>query len=130
MGRSAAPPPPVVDALARVFGTDPASIAQVRVVEHSLCAFLHLRAIAATRRRRIYLRGCAEEFFTDPILMLHEYCHVLLQWETGALTPWRYLRECLRHGYWRNRYEVEARACAERHHLRLRRLLSGDPQGM
>ncbi|MGH8149065.1 MAG: hypothetical protein ACRETB_03665 [Steroidobacteraceae bacterium] len=126
MGKRVAPPPPVLDALAQIFGAEPASVAQVKVVEHSLLALLHLRAVAATRRRRIYLRDGAAEFFADPVLMLHEYCHVLLQWETGTLTPWRYLRECLRHGYWRNRYEIEARACAERHHLRLRRLLGRD----
>jgi len=47
--------------------------------------------------------------------MLHEYCHVLKQWEPGLLTTPRYLIECLRCGYWNNRYEQEARAFADTH---------------
>jgi hypothetical protein len=90
-------------------------VSQVRIIEYSLYARLHRRAIATTRRRRIYLRGSAQDFFDDPWLMLHEYCHVLKQWETGELTVARYLLEWLRHGYWNNRFEVEARAFADRH---------------
>lgn len=100
-----------------------ARIEQVRIIEHSLFARLHGRAIATTRRRGIFLRGSAAEFFENPSLMLHEYCHVLLQWETGSLTTLRYLRECLRRGYWHNRFEVEAREFARRHESRLRELL-------
>jgi hypothetical protein len=61
------------------------------------------------------LRGSAEDFFGDPRLMLHEYCHVLKQWEAGDLTILRYSLECLRKGYWNNRFEVAARAFADRH---------------
>ena len=93
----------------------PEVIDRVRVLEHSAFARLHPRARATTRRRCIFLRGSAAEFFADPALILHEYCHVLLQWESGALTVPRYLRECLRRGYWNNRYEVEARAFSHRH---------------
>ena len=100
-----------------------AGVDQVRVIEHSLFARLHGRAIATTRRRRIFLRGSAAEFFGNPSLMLHEYCHVLLQWETGSLTTLRYLRECLRRGYWNNRYEVEAREFARSREFQLRELL-------
>jgi len=89
------------------------SVSHVRVIEHSLYARLHPRTIATTRRRRIYLRGSAQEFFDDPWLMLHEYCHVLKQWEPGDLTMARYCLEWLRHGYWDNRFEVEARAFAD-----------------
>ncbi|MGB6450793.1 MAG: hypothetical protein WBE92_08585 [Steroidobacteraceae bacterium] len=109
--------------LERIFDTAAASIDQVRIVEYSLFARLHGRAIATTRRRRIFLRGSAAEFFADPVLMLHEYCHVLLQWETGSLTTLRYLRECLRRGYWNNRFEVEAREFARRREFQLRELL-------
>ncbi len=98
-------------------------IDDVRILEHSTFARLHGRATATTRRRRIFLRDSAADFFADPALMLHEYCHVLLQWESGALTVPRYLLESLRRGYWRNRYEVQARAFTERHLPQFRALL-------
>jgi hypothetical protein len=37
----------------------------------------------------------------------------------------RYLGECLRRGYWNNRFEVEARAFADAHLAQLHRLLAG-----
>ncbi len=89
-------------------------VSQVRIIEHSLYARLHPRTIATSRRRRVYLRGSAGDFFDDPWLMLHEFCHVLKQWEPGDLTIARYCLEWLRHGYWNNRFEVEARAFADR----------------
>ena len=73
-----------------------------------------------TRRDRIYLRYDTAHFHARPALVLHEYCHVLRQWNTGRLTLWRYLRECLRHGYWNNPFEVEARAFAAQHSAALR----------
>jgi len=96
------------------------SVSHVRIVEHSLYARLFPRAVATTRRRRIYLRGAASDFFDDPWLILHEYCHVLKQWERGDLTVIRYCLEWLRRGYWNNRFEVEARAFADRHQHALR----------
>ncbi len=124
-GNRVAPPPLLRSSLEQIFGAAGAgaSVEQVRIVEHSLFTRLHGRAIATTRRRRIYLRGSAAEFFGDPVLMLHEYCHVLLQWETGSLTTLRYLRECLRRGYWNNRFEVQAREFARSHEFQLRELL-------
>lgn len=112
MGRKVTLPDSLRTALEAVLGEP---VSHVRIVEHSLYARLHHRAIATTRRRRIYLRGSAQEFFADPWLMLHEYCHVLRQWEPGELTVARYCLEWLRHGYWNNRFEVEARAFADRH---------------
>jgi hypothetical protein len=100
------------------------TIDRIRVLEHSTFARLHGGVRATTRRRCIYLRGSGAEFFADPTLMLHEYCHVLLQWESGALTVSRYLRECLQRGYWNNRYEVEARAFADSHLSKFRALLA------
>jgi hypothetical protein len=101
----------------------------VRVIERSWFARLHGRAVATTRRGRIYLRGSAADFWSNPPLMLHEYCHVIRQWETGALTAVRYVVECLRHGYWNNRFEIEARAFAAAHSARLhRRLLELPPR--
>lgn len=93
-------------ALERFFGDD---VARVAVIEYSFFARLHWNALATTRRRRVYLRGSAEDFFDDPALMMHEYFHVINQWEPGLLTSWRYVLEWLRCGYWSNRFEVEAR---------------------
>ena len=56
--------------------------------------------------------------------MLHEYCHVLNQWEPRLLTTGRYVLECLRRGYWDNRFEIEARVFAEDHLYRFRALLT------
>ena len=115
-------PHPVRAALEGILG---GSVAHIRIIEHSRLARLHGRALATTRRRCIYLRGSAPEFFADPWLMLHEYCHVLHQWECGRLSVPRYLLECLRRGYWNNRFEVEARAFADRHAARLHAQLRG-----
>jgi hypothetical protein len=52
------------------------------------------------------------EFVASPELLLHEYHHVLCQWRPGYLTRWRYVAECVRCGYWQNKYEVEAREFA------------------
>src|SRR5262245_31220669 len=51
---------------------------------------MHWHALATMRRRRIYLRGNADDFFNDPALMVHEYFHVTKQWEPRLLTSWRY----------------------------------------
>jgi len=96
-----------------------APVAGVRVIEHSWLARLHGRAVATTRPGRIYLRGSAQDFFANPDLLLHEYCHVIRQWQRGTLTLPRYLMECLRRGYWHNRFEIEARTFAQRHLARL-----------
>jgi hypothetical protein len=111
IGRGVTLPGPLRGALETVLGEP---VSHVRIIEYSLYARLHPRAVATTRRRRIYLRGSAADFFDDPWLMLHEYCHVLKQWEPGDLTVTRYCLECLRRGYWNNRFEVEARAFADR----------------
>jgi len=113
-------PAPVRAALEEIFGE---SVGHVRVIEHSLYARLHLRAIATTRRGRIYLSGEAAAFFANPSLLLHEYWHVIGQWQRGSLTVPRYALECLRRGYWNNRFEVEARAFAAAHLVHLQNRL-------
>jgi hypothetical protein len=124
MPRAVAAPAAVVAALEQLLGE---SVAHVRVIEHSWFARLHGRAIATTRRGRIYLRGSAAAFFADPWLTLHEYWHVIGQWQRGTLTVPRYLHEWLRRGYWNNRFEVEARAFADAHAARLGELLALPP---
>jgi Domain of unknown function (DUF4157) len=121
-GREAAVPDAVRSALETLLGTP---LGHVRVIEHSRFARLHGGAVATTRPRRIYLSGSARDFFANPWLMLHEYCHVIRQWEPRRLTVGRYLAECLRHGYWNNRFEVEAREFADLNLATLRALLAG-----
>jgi hypothetical protein len=108
-------------ALAAIFGE---SVDHVRIIEHSWYARLHGRIRATTRRGRIYLPDGVAQFFADPELVLHEYFHVLRQWAPGELTIARYLREWCRRGYFRNRFEVEARRFAADHLPRFRELLS------
>src|SRR5262249_47031465 len=120
MGRQVFPPDPVRVALESIFGAD---VSGVKVIEHSLYVRVHARAVATTRRRRIYLRGSGEEFFASPTLMLHEYWHVLRQWEPGTLSIARYMLEWMRRGYWDNRFEIEAREFADDHLYRFRALL-------
>jgi hypothetical protein len=120
-GRKVATPGYVRASLEPLLG---ASVVEVEVVEHSLFAWLHVRAVATTRRRRIYLRGDAQSFFDDPKLVLHEYFHVLKQWEPRELTVWRYLVETFRRGYWDNRFEIAAREFADDENYRFRALLA------
>jgi hypothetical protein len=120
LGRLQAIPPSMESALREIFGE---RIDHVRVIEHSHYARLHWGARATTRRNRILLRDSAAEFWSDPELVLHEYFHVLRQWQPRRLTLWRYVFEWLRRGYWDNLYEVEAREFAARHCDRLHRLV-------
>jgi hypothetical protein len=102
-------PRAVAAALERVF-EEPAD--GVIVIESSRYAKLHRGVSATTRPNRILLAMSGVEFVASPELLLHEYYHVLRQWRPGYLTRWRYVVECVRCGYWRNRYEVEAREFA------------------
>ena len=122
-GREAAVPDAVSGALEQLLGE---RIGHVKVIEHSWFARLH-GAFATTRLHRIYLRGSAADFFSNPWLMLHEYCHVLRQWQTGSLTVSRYVFELLRRGYWNNRFEVEAREFADQMAPQLHLLLAAAP---
>lgn len=117
----AQPPTALRSTLRDLFG---AQADDVKVIERSWFARLHWFAIATTRRRRIYLRDSAEQFFADPEFVLHEYFHVLGQWEPGRLSVWRYLVECWRFGYWDNPFEIEAREFATDHRRRYAALLS------
>lgn len=123
--RWVAPPPPMEAALRILLGDE---VGRVRVREHAWTAALH-RAIAVTRVDTVYLAIPGDLFFADPVLVLHEYYHVVRQWNTGDLTVARYLREHLRSGYRGNRYEVEARRFAEEQAARFERLLKAGEEG-
>ena len=120
-GVRAIAPSAALTAVGAVFGEP---VSHVRIVEHSLYARLHIGARATTRRSRILLAGSAEDFWRDPELVLHEYFHVLRQWQPRRLTILRYLIESIRNGYWRNAFEIEARDFAAQHAARYRSLLS------
>ncbi|MFM7707394.1 MAG: hypothetical protein ACKO9D_05145 [Gammaproteobacteria bacterium] len=103
---------------------DEAAVRSV-VVRERVWWLLPLPWVAAiTGPSRIWLRGRAEDFLADPEFVLHEYCHVINQWDTRRLSIYRYLREWWRVGYWRNVYEMEARAFAAREVGRCRQLLA------
>jgi hypothetical protein len=99
-------PPDIEAALAEIFGL---GVKSVRLVPHSRYARLHGKALATTRRNTIYLRGDLANFAADPQLLLHEYFHVLHQWRPRRLTLRKYLVESFKRGYWKNRFEIEAR---------------------
>jgi hypothetical protein len=130
LGTAVTVPDNICFALKELIG-GPASetIHRVRVLEHSTFARLHGRVRATTRRRCIFLPGSGAEFFADPELVLHEYWHVLVQWESGALTVSRYIRESLRQGYWNNHYEAQARAFAHQQLSQFRTLLAAGRAG-
>jgi hypothetical protein len=119
-GRRVAIPSTVGSALELIFGEP---VSHIRVIEHSLFARFHGNMNATTRRGRIYLRGSAADFFDDPTLVLHEYCHVIQQWQPRKLTVFRYLVESARRGYRNNGFEIEARAFADAHRARFEQLL-------
>jgi hypothetical protein len=113
-------------ALTDLFG-DP--VDEVVLRERSWFARLHGRARATTRRNTIYLRGSLDEFLSDPELMLHEYFHVLRQWNRGRMNLWGYLAEWSRRGYWDNRYERQARRFVGLRLAAFRRALVGSAAG-
>jgi len=102
-------PPAMRSALVELLGDE---VDDVELVERSRYARLHVGARATTRRNRILLPGTLADFLADPELVLHEYFHVLRQWNRGRMSIGSYLAEWLRRGYLRNRYERQARRFA------------------
>jgi hypothetical protein len=109
IGRRYVVPQRARQSLERVFGEP---VHGVLVIECSRYARAHRRMYATTRPNRILLAGPGDDFVDQPEIMLHEYFHVLRQWQPGALTRFRYLAESARHGYRDNRFEREAREFA------------------
>jgi hypothetical protein len=114
-------PARVRTALETLFG-EPVDGVEVKV--RPLYVALHGRnTVATTRRNKIRLKCSIESFIEDPELVLHEYCHVLRQWNTGSLNRRRYLGELARNGYCNNCFEKEARDFAAEHLETFRALL-------
>jgi hypothetical protein len=89
-------------------------VGDVRISHRPLYVRLHGRCVRITTRRdRICLRCGLRDFLNDPELILHEYFHVLRQWNTGTMNRRRYLLELCKNGYVGNRYEIEARRFAK-----------------
>jgi hypothetical protein len=114
-------PRPLRAALIELLGEDAQS---VDLIERSWRVRWHPRALATTRRNRIYLRGSIEDFARNAEVVLHEYFHVLEQWRPRRLTRTRYIWEWLRRGYWHNRFEVEAREYVAQNLRHFRRLIA------
>lgn len=119
-------PPALRRALERTFGEP---VDHVEIVEHSRWAQLHRGCSATTRPNRILLAIGGDDFAARPDLVLHEFFHVLRQWQPRRLTRTRYVLESARRGYWSNRYEVEAREFVAAELAQFRRLLKGARDG-
>jgi hypothetical protein len=102
-------PTPLRERVLALFGH---AALDVRIVEYSWINALHAWPLAVTRRNRIYLRWSLARFAASPELVLHEYFHVMRQWNSGRLTVWRYLKQHFCNGYDANPYETEARCFA------------------
>jgi len=124
MGRRYELPAALATALVELLGP---AVRQVEIFERSLYARCHCAAVT-TRPNRIYVAGPGDAFAANLGLVLHEYCHVLRQWAPGRLSRTGYVLECLRRGYWRNRFEVEAREFACSGLPRLAALVAGEQQ--
>ncbi|ANB16288.1 RHS repeat-associated core domain-containing protein [Dokdonella koreensis] len=100
----------MADCLSKIFGE---SVSSVNVRNKMFVT----NDFVTTRRNSIRLPPTlsVSEFFADQGLVLHEYYHVLRQWNTGQLTRRGYLREVSRSGSWAdgNRFEDAAKAFSE-----------------
>jgi len=87
------------------------------------CSKLPLEALWRGRRyagltlwNRVYIRRTHESInFANEAtidLLFHELAHVLQFARSPILFPFKYLYRTMRHGYWDNPYEIEARELA------------------
>lgn len=87
-------------ALITTFNVGGEAIDRIIITENSDFARQHgENVLAVTRVNAIYLGGSGASFLTDLKLILHEYYHVLRQWNTGELTTFRYIVEWARQGF-------------------------------
>ena len=91
-----------------------------QIKENSLWAKLAARklktpAVAMVLGSTIHLYNISEQdFLQDEKLVKHELCHVKQFKQNGWLIfIVKYLFETLRHGYYNNKYEIEARKAEE-----------------
>lgn len=99
----------MADCLSQIFG-EPVSGVDVRIKTVVNNRFV------TTRRNSIRLPPIlsVEEFFANHNLVLHEYYHVLRQWNTGDLSRRAYVAEFMRNGSAEgNRFEDAAIAFAK-----------------
>ena len=92
-----------------------------RIVEHSLLAriarfFFGSRRSAMVLGNTIHLSGVdRQHFISDRKWLIHELIHVEQYRRNGFLKfLFLYILESIRHGYYQNRFEIEARAAEER----------------
>jgi hypothetical protein len=101
----------MADCLEQIFGE---SVAGVNVRNKAIVN----NDFATTRRNSIRLPPTlpVDEFFADRGLVLHEYYHVLRQWNTGQLSRGAYAAEFMRNGSADgNRFEDAANAFSKNH---------------
>lgn len=101
--------------------TKPAKI-KIRIIENSLQArlaatYLRSKSVALVLGRCIHLYGVSrQQFLADASWVKHELKHIEQFKKYGYLKfLWMYFFETLRHGYFNNRYEAEARAAENVH---------------
>lgn len=73
---------------------------------------LHTRRVAIVIGKTIHLHNTSrQEFLNDERWVKHELCHVK-QFQQYGFVPFiaKYLWESIKHGYYNNKYEIEARA--------------------
>ncbi len=92
-----------------------------KIVENSFLAriarfFFGSRRIAMVLGNTIYLSGVdRQRFISDRKWLIHELVHIEQYRKNGFLKfLLLYIFESIRHGYYQNRFEVEARAAEER----------------
>jgi RHS repeat-associated protein len=97
------PPHYIKVCLDKIMGED---VGDVVVTSDPKMAFPY----AITSVNSITTRDSCPGFFSHPGIVLHEYYHVLRQWNAGRLSTFRYLWDnIIDGGYEKNRWEVEAR---------------------
>lgn len=73
---------------------------------------LGVQSVAIVVGKTIHLHNCSKEnFLQDSRWVKHELCHIKQFREHGFFTfITKYIAESIRHGYYNNRFEIEARA--------------------
>jgi uncharacterized protein RhaS with RHS repeats len=101
--------PAMKNCLEKIFKTD---VNKVKIIEKINPASSYE---ATTRKNTIIIYEPCSEFLNDADTVLHEYYHVLEQWDTKRLFWLRYGWQYLLHGYNNNKYEKDARRFAKKH---------------